>query len=430
MNLENILDELISNEIEFNNTINMVPSENYASVISRLPFLLDVYNRYFFNSKRESDAWNFRGAQDVCNIETDIAIPILKELGRSKYVNLRPISGLNGMLVILRALGNGRGSNILTVSPEQGGHYATKDIAESLGLNVDFIKGFDEHNIDFKKLGEQVKIKKYDLVYIDQSNCLFPIDIKKLVPKIKENSPHTLIHVDASHWLGLILGGAMDNPLLCGADSFGGSTHKTFPGPQKAVFLTDNPILNEKVRQAQFYLISSHHFGSVVSLAIALVEFKERGGFKYANQVVKNAVVLAETLDELGYDVKGKKYGFSSGNQVWMSTNNKGIDSYEASERLYKCGIKVNVFDELPGHKGFILRIGVNEITRMGCKEDNIRELALIMDEAINEACNISILKTRIKSLRKKCNCDYGFSIKEEGIREKIAELVNSLIIP
>ena len=47
MKLSQALDLLIYNEEVSHQTINMVPSENYASVLSRIPLLLDVYNRYF-----------------------------------------------------------------------------------------------------------------------------------------------------------------------------------------------------------------------------------------------------------------------------------------------------------------------------------------------------------------------------------------------
>ncbi len=230
MQIYDILNMLYENEVNTANVIHMVPSENSPTALAQLPLLLDVYNRYFFNTVMEERGWNFRGAQDVSKIEVEVAIPILKELSKAKYVNLRPISGLNCMSLVLKGLGGGSGSNVLVVSTEQGGHYATEDLGKAFGLKMSFIIGKNPHSIDFEDVRNQLKTKPIHLVYIDQSNCLFPLDVKELVKVVREVSPETIIHIDVSHWLGLILGGVMDNPLELGADSFGGSTHKTFPG--------------------------------------------------------------------------------------------------------------------------------------------------------------------------------------------------------
>lgn len=423
----NILDALYllqKNETIQDNTINMVPSENNMSLVSRLPLLLDINNRYFFNDTGDSKLWNFRGAQDIYQMETEVAIPLLKKFAKSKYVNVRPVSGLSGMALILNSLGGGPGSNILTVSPEQGGHYATKNLAESFGLNVDFLQGIDEHTFNFEQIEKQVCSKKISLIYVDQSHCLFPLDIYKLSQSVKKVSPDTLIHVDSSHFLGLIFGNALTNPLMEGADSFGGSTHKTFPGPQRAVVCTNNEAIASKVKDAQFYMISSHHFGTIASLAISLLEF-ERSGEQYAKQVLKNALELAKNLDNNGYDVKGKKYGFTKGHQIWMSTSNCGIDSYISSERLFRCGIRTNVLNDLPNTKELTLRIGVNEITKYGAKEEEIKELSSIIINAISEDQPVHILKERVKELKNAITPFYGFN-QDQQIMEKVFELMKS----
>ncbi|MBD7913058.1 hypothetical protein [Clostridium cibarium] len=427
MSIEELLNLLITNEEKGQGIINMVPSENNLTPISRLPLVCDIYNRYFFNNTANEKEWNFRGAQDIYEIETKVAVTLLKSLGKSTYVNLKPISGLNAMILVLNALGGPKGSNIITISPEQGGHYATKDLAESLGYHVDFMKGINEHTVDFEYLEVMLKEKTYSLVYVDQSNCLFPLNVELLVHKVRKCSPNTIIHIDASHWLGLILGEAMENPLELGADSFGGSTHKSFPGPQRAVYFTNNKQLNEKVKDAQYYMISSHHFGSVASLAIALMEFKEKDGSGYAHQVIANAKMLGKTLDYLGYDVKGRELGYSQGNQIWMSTSNIGIDSYEASKRLSKCGIRVNVFDELPGTKSPILRIGVNEITHLGCNLQNMEALAYIMDSIIQEKDDIKNLREQVKALKNGNIKKYVYDLNELGIRSNIYKLLNTI---
>ncbi len=428
MYLDKILELLIENEEASIDRINMVPSENYASALSRIPMIFDTYNRYFFNATKEEKNWSFRGVQSVCEIETDIAIPLLMELTNSKYVNVRPISGLSAMGLVLQSLGHGKSSKILTVSHDMGGHYATKSLAEKYGLEVDFIDGIDEHKIDLEKLENQVKQNNYSLVYIDQSNCLFPISVSELSSVIKRYSPETLIHVDASHWLGMIFGGAMENPLEAGANSFGGSTHKTFPGPQRAIVCTNDKVIAGRIQQSQFHMISSHHFGTIASLAMALLEFKEGNGCDYVNKIKDNAVALAKKLDFYGYDVRGKKYGFSNGNQIWVSTNNTGLDSYTASDRLSKIGINVNVFDELPGCNHSIMRVGVNEVTRFGALEKDMDTLAEIFHLAINQKESVEQLRIRVKRLKDGLNNYYGINSLSLEVKEKLKSTIDNII--
>ncbi|OUA56164.1 hypothetical protein [Bacillus thuringiensis] len=427
MELIKALDLLIDNEENSQKTINMVPSENYASVFSRLPFLLDVNNRYFFNVEQKEDQWNFRGAQDVADLESKLAISLLKEMTKANYVNLRPISGLNCMALVLHSLGNGPGSNIMIVSPEQGGHYATQQLAESFGLNVNLITGPDAHSINYDDLALQLQAKKIDLIYIDQSNCLFPIDIKELVQTVRSVSPETIVHIDVSHWMGLILGQSMENPLYEGADSFGGSTHKTFPGPQKAIFCTNRKDLATRVSDKQYYMLSSHHFGGVVSLALALLEFKERNGAEYSKKVIENSKRLAVNLHNYGFDVKGESKGFTCGHQIWMSTNNIGIDSFETSKRLYNIGIRVNVFEELPGAPESILRMGVNEITRFGANLSDMDELAAIMYDAIHENDTNEQLRSRVATIRNKYQNAYTYDLNSTELQVKIKKIIDLL---
>jgi glycine/serine hydroxymethyltransferase len=69
----------------------------------------------------------------------------------------------------------------LTVAQEQGGHYATESLAARLGYQVHTITGPDPHTIDFEGLETSLRTVRPTLVYVDQSNCLFPLDVERLV---------------------------------------------------------------------------------------------------------------------------------------------------------------------------------------------------------------------------------------------------------
>jgi glycine/serine hydroxymethyltransferase len=210
------------------------------------------------------------------------------------------------------------------------------------------------------------------------------------------------VHVDASHWFGLVLGGAFRNPLDEGADSLSGSTHKTFPGPQKAVVLTRDAGIDQRVRDAQDYLISNHHFASTIGLGIALLEFRDCGGPEYARAVVAHTRRFGRLLDERGITVAAKERGYSAGHQLWLDTEADGIAPKVASDRLFAAGLRVNFMAGLPGFPGQGVRIGLNEPTYQGLDGDDLTELADVFAAAVHDTSPSAELSERIAALRQR----------------------------
>lgn len=400
--LDDVVRLLAKNESEARRGLSMVPSENSMSGISKLPLLLDPYHRYFFNESDHPDRWHFRGAQKLRDLEMNLTVPLLRELGRAEHVSVRPLSGLNAMTLVLAALGGETGSTVVTIAPENGGHFATPSVARRLGLKVEFLRGAGPHELDLDHAAELLARVRPSLVYVDQSHCLFPVDVASLVATVRAASPRTLVHVDASHWFGLVLGAAFHNPLDEGADSLSGSTHKTFPGPQKAVVLTRDAEIDQRVRDTQDYLISNHHFASTIGLGIALLEFRDCGGPEYAQAVVANTRRFGRLLDERGITVAAKERGYSAGHQLWLDTEGDGIPAKVASDRLFAAGLRVNFMAGLPGFPGQGVRIGLNEPTYQGLAGDDLVELADVFASAVHDTSPPEELAERIAALRQR----------------------------
>lgn len=406
--MDSVVELLAGSERAASRTVSMVPSENSMSALAKLPMLLDVYHRYFFNRTGADDRWGFRGGEIAGRIETEVTDAVLAELGQAQFVNTRPLSGLNGMTLILAALGGPPGGTVLTVSPDNGGHYATKDIAARMGLRTEYLPPLDTHTLDLDAVSELVAARAPSLVYVDQSNCLFPLDVADLVSAVRRARQDTTVHVDASHWMGLVLGGVQPNPLTAGADSFSGSTHKTFPGPQKAVFLTRREDLAARVRETEDYLISSHHFAATLSLGLALLEFRDFGGARYARDVVANTSRFAANLHGSGVLVEAADRGFSAGHQLWIDTERIGLPAHPTGARLARAGIRVNVQPALPGIDHPVIRVGLNEATFHGLVEQDIDELADVFAAAILDRQPAEVLADRVARLRAQPSRPYG----------------------
>lgn len=355
---------------------NLVPSENAMSPLARSALAGDWYHRYFFNQQHDPEFWEFRGGEPVATIETDVAVGALRRLSRAEHVNVRPISGMSAMIMVLAALGGEVGAAVISVSTASGGHYATPSVVERLGfrsIEVPIARGaFCQDD-----LATALRKHPVELVYFDLANSLHPPDVTGAVEVIRAVRPQASLHVDASHILGLVLGGALSNPLDEGATSMGGSTHKTFPGPQKGIFCTRDAGVAERVQAAQFYLISSHHFAETLALGLAAAEF-EHFGTAYAAQVVSNARALADALAEQGFRVLRADGAFPTyTHQVWVDAESREGDTVALSDCLAEVGVRVNIQRGMPGNEGPLLRLGSNEMTFFGATERSMRRLAL-----------------------------------------------------
>jgi glycine hydroxymethyltransferase len=160
-----------------------------------------------------------------------------------------------------------------------------------------------------------------------------------------------------------------------------GSTHKTLPGPQGGIILANKTKEEDKEMKYLDWAVfpgvtSSYHLHHVAAKAIAFAEHLKFGR-EYAEQIVKNAKKLAECLYNLGFDVLGKDYGFTESHQILFRVGKE--KGREAAEILERGGIITNMNmvpgDEHPAKPSGI-RLGVQELTRLGMKEGEMEEIA------------------------------------------------------
>ncbi|MFB7465153.1 hypothetical protein ACFCZ1_16940 [Streptomyces sp. NPDC056224] len=370
--------------------LSLVPSENRLSPLAQLPLQLDFYNRYFFNEDHDPDFWQFRGGESIADIETDVAHSSLSALSDAQFVNLRPVSGLSAMIIAISGMGGDTGSTVVCIDPASGGHYATVDVIERFGF-VPATVSVEAGAVDVDGLRKILTSQNVSLLYLDLQNSLHLLDVAAVAACLAEHSPHTLLHVDASHTLGLVLGGQVPNPLELGATSFGGSTHKTFPGPHKGVLFTRLPHVSRLIKDAQYTLLSSHHFAATLALGLAAREFQHFGP-AYARQVVVNAKRFGAELAKQGFDVARCTNGFTDNHQIWVDVGDHATTN-KLSGALAEAGIRVNVQTDMPGFSGPVFRLGTNEVTFEGASETSMvliaEAFAAARDGAVDRAARI-----------------------------------------
>lgn len=398
--MSELLDLIIKNEMISRKVIRLVASENLPSVEKRLPFMLDMYARYSFD---DDSVWKYP-TLFLNDIEKK-AENYLKEYLDCKYVSLKPISGLNGMLSAVSAFSEG-GDIVLSLDPKDGGHYETNLIIKKLGLKSDFLP-FDKSTwkVDIEKLKRYENLDKVRLVYLDLCMVAFPQPVKEIREIINKE---TLIIFDASHVLGLIVGDKFQQPLKEGADVLISSTHKTFPGSHKAIFATNRRILKWQFDNNCNHFISHHHMAEVAALGLILEKGKDYF-VNYAERIVENTKSLSKALFDNGINVQLSDLGFSECHQIWIECGNKE-DVDKVIECLCELNIIVNgaIIPSLNG--GWGLRIGTQEITNRGITSEGLNMLAIILTNVIKEKCIIEdmiVMKNNILEKHMGCPISY-----------------------
>lgn len=424
-----LLDALVADQQRARLSLNLTPSENTLSPLARLPFVLDTYSRYYFDHLRMFGSWSFYGSLGSGAIEQRIVQPLLRELLGVEHVNVQPLSGLNCMLVAMGALA-GAGDTVVTVPVEYGGHISTAGVASRLGMTVVPLPMAGPHRLDEGALAALLERDKPALVYLDQSTQLFPLDPQPIRDCIDGCSPRTLLHFDSSHINGLILGGAVPNPLDRGAHTVGGSTHKTLPGPHKGFLATRRGDLAQRIDDMSGIFVSHHHPADVASLGITLLEMKHCDGAAYAERVVANARQLGAVLHARGLDVSAAEMGFTDCHQIWVALP-AGGDGCELGNLLYASGIHVNRVG-VPEVSGPALRLSSAEITRMGAGACEIAELGDLLADAILTGANEDALRPRAECLRARLGAPkYCFDVRDSDrlpLPAELATLVNAIV--
>ena len=224
------------------------------------------------------------------------------------------------------------------------------------------------HNIDMDRTVSLIRKHRPPLVIIGSGLFLFPQPVAELKEAMVAANPESYLVYDAAHVMGLIAGGRFQSPLEEGADVIVTSTHKTLAGPQGGMILTNDRSAAELIGQALVpLLVANHHLSRIPALAGTFVEWLAFGE-AHAGAIVSNAKALGRALKERGVPLVGEDLDFTESHTLLPIVDAYG-ESKALAERLEACGIIVDPAEVSPEVGKHGLRIGVQEVTRMGMTE-------------------------------------------------------------
>ncbi|WP_433271891.1 hypothetical protein ACQPZF_14315 [Actinosynnema sp. CS-041913] len=309
-----------------------------------------------------------RGLPGVASLE-EAATRFAQHALTAGGVDFRPLSGVHAILATLITFTE-PGDLVLSISPEHGGHFATRYLLQRLGRRSAYLPWHDElFTVDAARFErESGRHPSPKMILFDHGLPLAAQPVRRLRTIVGAD---TLLVYDASHTLGLMLGKRFQDPLGEGADIVQGNTHKSFPGVQKAVIASNTAARARKIGDALSNgLVSSQHTHHAIATYVAFLEMEEFGE-RYADAMLVNARALAGELAGLGARVIGPAGCPTSSHEVFVASGTE-LPARQWAERLIRAGISVNARRV---HGVDALRIGVQSVTRTGM---GVPEMALI----------------------------------------------------
>ena len=402
--------------------IELIPSENYVS-LGVLTALGSVFtNKYSEGYPKQ----RYYGGQDNTDQVEQLAIDRAKRLFGADHANVQPHSGAQANEAVYYAWCE-PGDTILAMDLSHGGHLTHGAPVTRSAREYNFvrygIKDVETGEIDYEEIRQLALEHRPKIILAGFSAYPRELDYAKFAEIGREVG--AMLMADMSHIAGLIVAGVAKNPFDYGFHVITTTTHKTLRGPRGGLILSKGTVSNplkrpDKTLENLPTLIDravfpgtqgGPHMHTIAAKAVAFHEALQPAFREYAEQIVKNAAALAETLQAGGLQLIS---GGTSNHLILADVHGSfGIDGREAQQRLERIGMTANAnaipYDTLPPFRPSGLRLGAPAVTTRGMRVDDMQRIGEMI---------ITILTT-----------DDPTNI-QDSLRIQVSELIQSFPLP
>jgi glycine hydroxymethyltransferase len=377
--------------------LELIPSENYVSrdvLVAAGSILTNKYSEGYPGKR-------YYGGQENTDRIEQIAIDRAKELFKADHANVQPHSGAQANEAVYHAWCD-PGDTILAMDLSHGGHLTHGAPVTNLAHNYNFVrytmKDVETGEIDYDNLRELALKYKPKIILAGFSAYPRELDYAKFAEVGREVG--ALLVADMAHIAGLIVGGNAKNPFDYGFHVITTTTHKTLRGPRGGLILSKGVVSTplkapEKTIENIPTLIDRSVFPGTQGgplmhiIAAKAVAFREalQPEFKaYTSQILKNTQALADEMVKLDF----KLITGGTDNHLILSDVYKSFDltGKEVEETLDKISLTLNKNvvpdDPLPPFRPSGIRLGTPAVTTRGFKEEDARQIARWMRQAID----------------------------------------------
>ena len=391
--------------------IELIASENFVSEA-----ILELQGSILTNKYAEGyPGKRYYGGCEYVDIFEKLAIDYAKQLFNCEFANVQPHSGSSANMAVYKALLN-HGDKVMGMNLSHGGHLTHGHPINFSGLDYQIIEyNVDPKSelIDYDALIKLAKKEQPKMIIAGASAYSRTIDFAKF--REAADSCGAYLMVDMAHIAGLVATDLHPSPITY-ADVVTSTTHKTLRGPRGGLILTNNEEIAKKIDKIIFPGIQGGPLMHVIGAKAECFYEALQPSFKeYQEQVLKNIKVLSDTLKELGFRI------ISNGTDNHLILvdikSSIGITGKDAEKVLDSINITVNKntipYDDESPFKTSGIRLGSPAMTTRGLKENDFKEIGIIIAEALKNKDD----KEMLESLKEKVtNITDKYPLYEEVI--------------
>ncbi|NLY80573.1 MAG: serine hydroxymethyltransferase [Lysinibacillus sp.] len=397
-----VLEAILNEKKRQQENIELIASENIVTEA-----VMEAQGSVLTNKYAEGyPGKRYYGGCEHVDVVEDIARERAKQLFGAKFANVQPHSGAQANMAVYYTILQ-PGDTVLGMNLSHGGHLTHGSPVNFSGVQYNFVEygvTKDTNVIDYEDVRAKALEHKPKLIVAGASAYPREIDFKKFREIADEIGAYFM--VDMAHIAGLVAAGEHPSPVPY-AHFTTTTTHKTLRGPRGGLVLTNDEELAKKIDKSVFPGIQGGPLMHVIAAkAVAFGEALQPEFKEYAKQIKKNAQVLAETLISEGLQIVS---GGTDNHLLLVNVKSVGLTGKVAEKLLDEVKITVNKnsipFDE---EKPFVtsgIRIGTPAITTRGFKEEDTKEVGLIIAKVLknpeDEAVKAEAI-ARVKALTDK----------------------------
>lgn len=395
-----IRDLILQEEQRQQDTIRLIPSENYASkavLEASGSVLTNIYSEGYPGKRY------YEGQQIIDQVE-QLAIDRVKNVFGVEHANVQPYSGSPANMAVYHAVLE-HGDTIMGLALPHGGHLThgwKVNFSGKTYHSVPYELDPETERLNYDKIWEQAREVKPKMIIAGYTAYPRIIDFAKFREICDDVG--AIFHADISHITGLIVGGVHPSPFPM-ADTGISTSHKSLRGPRGAFILSKEKYAQAIDKAIMPGLQGGPHNNTTAGIAVALHESQQPSFKVYAEQIVKNAKALAEHLNGHGFRLVT---GGTDNHLILFETQkSKGIPGRDAAKALDKAGITANCntvpFDTNSPFNPAGVRIGTPSITSRGMTEMDMKRIADWMNEVMMNAADEAILARIKEEVREFC---------------------------
>jgi len=393
--------EAIANELNRErHTLRLIASENYTSPAVLAALASTMNNKYAegYPGRR------YYGGCEFVDVTEQLAIDRAKELFGADHANVQPHAGASANLAVFGAFLEPKSDDkVLGLVLAHGGHLTHGSPVNFSGMWFNFV-GYEvdreTEQLDMDKIAALAREHRPKILLAGFT--AYPRTIDFAAFRQIADEVGALLMIDASHFIGLVAGGAYPSPVPH-ADVVTFTTHKTLRGPRGAIILCREEHA-KAIDKAVFPMMQGGPLEHCIAAkAVALKEAMSPAFKEYAERVVRTSRALAEGLGDQGLRIVS---GGTDSHLSLVDLQPIGVTGKAAEAACDEVGIALNKnaipFDPMPPGTASGIRVGTPGPATLGMDEPEMKEVASIVGDVLRADGNDEVKRSaaaRVKEL-------------------------------